>query len=88
MVCILFLAFTGLQMFEIGNISFSYYVILSTLFVGLISLLLYKIPPIQNALILLILLYIILSSLINFNHFKFTSVMYSIMFLTFFIYII
>lgn len=88
MVCILFLAFTGLHMFKIGNISFSYYVIFSTLFIGLISILIYKIPPIKNPLILLILLYIILSALINFNAFKFTSVMYSIMFLTFFIYII
>ncbi len=85
-MCILFLAFTSLNAFNVGDVSFSLYVVSSLLFILLISVLRFKFLFLDNSLMLLILVFIMLSSLLNFEAFKLTSIVYSLLFLVFYSY--
>lgn len=83
---ILLLAFTDLYAFEIANLKFSLYVVFGILFIFLISILKFEIPPLNKSFPILIMLFILVSSLINFGNFKLTSIIYSFLFLIYFVY--
>ena len=86
-VLLLALAFTNLYAFEIGDLRFSFYVVLGALFIIFISFLKGTVPSIKDSFPILIFLYILLSSLLNFQYFKGTSVIYSFLFIIYFIYL-
>lgn len=86
-VTILSLSFTSLNAFNLGGISFSFFLLCSTIFIGLISVFEFKMPALKDELVILISFYIILSALLNLSTFKATSVIYSFLFLFLFLYI-
>lgn len=86
-VSLLALAFTNLYMFEIGNLRFSFYTVLGAFFIIFISFLKFTFPTLNNNFPVLIFIYILFSSILNFQNFKATSVIYSFLFIIYFIYL-
>ncbi|OBQ54936.1 hypothetical protein JJL45_03345 [Tamlana sp. s12] len=86
-ITIMFLGFSSLNAFTTGSISVSIFLICGLCLVGAISVLKFKTPPFAKDFATLLGLYILLSSILNVNAVKLTSVIYSFLFLIIYIYI-
>lgn len=86
-ILLLALAFTNVYAFEIMGLQFSFYIVFGALFVVLISIIKLKTPPFYKNIAFFIFIYIITSSLINYTSFKITSIIYSFLFVVYYIYI-
>ena len=84
---IIFLAFTNVFVFKISDLPISLYVFFGPIFIVLFTLLKFKIPPLNNSIPILILLYILFSSFLNLTDVKITSIIYSLLFIVYYIYL-
>lgn len=82
-----FLAFTNVFLIEIGGFQISLYLAFGFFFVLLTFFLTFKVPLFKSTSLLLILLYILLSSLMNLDKVKWTSVIYSFLLVIYFLYL-
>ncbi len=88
MLLIIFLAFTNVFVFRTSNFSISIYIFYGSYFILFVSLLKFKAPPLNKSFPFLILLYILFSSLLNLEDLRVTSVIYSFLFIAYYIYLI
>jgi hypothetical protein len=84
---VVFLALTDVFVFKISGLPISIYIFFGPIFIAIVSLLKFQIPSLNNSIPFLILLYILFSSFLNFKNVRITSVIYSLLFIVYYIYL-